>query len=73
MMKVYNKEDNDMATSTISERFVISEQEANEIASLKPRAVKQINAVNDLFLSKEQRAVNAKKMIAARKGLRNGK
>ncbi|MFJ7747529.1 hypothetical protein [Peribacillus sp. NPDC097295] len=67
-----NKEEDDTVTSTISKRFVISEQEANEIASLKPRVVKQMDAVNDLFLSKEQRAVNAKKMIAARKGLRNG-
>ncbi|WP_059102969.1 hypothetical protein [Shouchella shacheensis] len=67
-----DKEAKDMATSINTNRFVISQNEAEAIANLPVRTVKPSKMANDFFSTPEQRRAEAKKIIAARKGIRNG-
>lgn len=61
------KEDIEMATETIFERFVLDEKATEKIISSPRTKIKQTNVFNDIKLNKSERIANAARILSSRK------
>jgi len=64
---VCDKEDVEMATETIFQRFTLDEEASKKIISSPRTKIKHSNVFNDIKLNKSERIANAAKILNSRK------
>jgi hypothetical protein len=62
-----NREDFEMATETIYERFTLNEEDSRKIISSPRTKIKESNVLNDIKLTREERLANAARILNSRK------
>ena len=62
-----NREDFEMATETIYERFTLNEEDSRKIISSPRIKIKESNVLNDIKLTREERLANAARILNSRK------
>lgn len=62
-----DKEDVEMATETIFQRFTLDEEAAKKIISSPHTKIRHTNVFNDIKLNKSERIAHAAKILNSRK------
>jgi hypothetical protein len=64
---VCKKEEVEMATETINNRFTLNEEESKKIIASPRTKIKESNVLNDIKLNKSERIANASRILNSRK------